>query len=69
MLQLINKINDEGIIDASTRKIFTDLNKSIQELNSKKKIKMASRSLRNRLGEFTNIWPGFVDVLATLLIV
>ncbi len=30
---------------------------------------MASRSLRNRLGEPTNIWPGFVDVLATLLIV
>ena len=30
---------------------------------------MASRSLRNRLGESTNIWPGFVDVLATLLIV
>ena len=28
---------------------------------------MASRSLRNRLGESTNIWPGFVDVLATLL--
>ena len=30
---------------------------------------MASRSSRNRLGESTNIWPGFVDVLATLLIV
>ena len=30
---------------------------------------MTSRSLRNRLGEPTNIWPGFVDVLATLLIV
>ncbi|MFL2543911.1 MAG: OmpA family protein [Alphaproteobacteria bacterium] len=30
---------------------------------------MVSRSLRNRLGESTNIWPGFVDVLATLLIV
>jgi chemotaxis protein MotB len=30
---------------------------------------MASRSFRNRLGESTNIWPGFVDVLATLLIV
>lgn len=30
---------------------------------------MASRSLRNRLGEPANIWPGFVDVLATLLIV
>ncbi len=30
---------------------------------------MASRSLRNRLGETANIWPGFVDVLATLLIV
>ena len=30
---------------------------------------MVSRSLRNRLSESTNIWPGFVDVLATLLIV
>ncbi len=30
---------------------------------------MAPRSFRNRLGESTNIWPGFVDVLATLLIV
>jgi chemotaxis protein MotB len=30
---------------------------------------MASRSFRNRLGESTIIWPGFVDVLATLLIV
>ena len=30
---------------------------------------MASRSFRNRLGESANIWPGFVDVLATLLIV
>ena len=30
---------------------------------------MVSRSLRNRLGESTNICPGFVDVLATLLIV
>ena len=30
---------------------------------------MTSRSSRNRLGESTNIWPGFVDVLATLLIV
>ena len=30
---------------------------------------MASRSSRNRLGESANIWPGFVDVLATLLIV
>tara|TARA_B100000073_G_scaffold37302_1_gene27999 strand:- start:698 stop:2548 length:1851 start_codon:yes stop_codon:yes gene_type:complete len=30
---------------------------------------MATRSLRNRLTDSTNIWPGFVDVLATLLIV
>ena len=30
---------------------------------------MATRSLRNRLTDTTNIWPGFVDVLATLLIV
>ena len=30
---------------------------------------MPTRSLRNRLADSTNIWPGFVDVLATLLIV
>ncbi len=30
---------------------------------------MSTRSLRNRLADNTNIWPGFVDVLATLLIV
>ena len=30
---------------------------------------MSSRSLRYRLSESNNIWPGFVDVLATLLIV
>ncbi len=30
---------------------------------------MANRSLRNRLADTTNIWPGFVDVLSTLLIV
>ena len=30
---------------------------------------MATRSLRNRISESTNLWPGFVDVLATLLIV
>ena len=30
---------------------------------------MATRSIRNRLTDSTNIWPGFVDVLATLLIV
>ena len=30
---------------------------------------MVSRVLRNRLNDSTNIWPGFVDVLATLLIV
>ena len=30
---------------------------------------MTTRSLRNRLYENTNLWPGFVDVLATLLIV
>jgi len=30
---------------------------------------MATRSFRNRLTDSTNIWPGFVDVLATLLIV
>tara|TARA_Y100001970_G_scaffold162493_1_gene198627 strand:- start:387 stop:1427 length:1041 start_codon:yes stop_codon:yes gene_type:complete len=38
ILQLINKINDEGILDNSTKKIFDNLNKNIQELisNSKK---------------------------------
>ena len=30
---------------------------------------MSVRSLRGRLSDSTNIWPGFVDVLATLLIV
>ena len=30
---------------------------------------MSTRSLRNRLADTTNIWPGIVDVLATLLIV
>ena len=30
---------------------------------------MTVRSIRYRLNESTNIWPGFVDVLATLLIV
>jgi len=30
---------------------------------------MKTRSIRHRLNESTNIWPGFVDVLATLLIV
>jgi len=30
---------------------------------------MTTRSLRNRLSDTTNLWPGFVDVLATLLIV
>ena len=30
---------------------------------------MSTRSLRNRLADTANIWPGFVDVLATLLIV
>ncbi len=37
MLQLITKINEEGIIDASTKKIFDDLNKNIQKLNTKTK--------------------------------
>ena len=30
---------------------------------------MTTRSIRHRLSEAPNIWPGFVDVLATLLIV
>ena len=35
ILQLINKINEQGILDNSAKKIFDDLNKSIQELNTK----------------------------------
>ena len=30
---------------------------------------MNTRSIRHRLNDSTNLWPGFVDVLATLLIV
>ena len=37
ILQLINKISDQGIIDNSTKKIFENLNKSIQEFNIKNK--------------------------------
>ena len=35
--KLINQINEEGILDNSTKKIFEDLNNSIQELNAKNK--------------------------------
>ena len=31
ILQLINQINEKGILDSGTKKIFEDLNKSIQE--------------------------------------
>ena len=37
ILQLINKINEQGFLDDSTKKIFADLNQSIQELKSKNK--------------------------------
>ena len=37
ILQLINKVNEEGILDDSTKKIFEDLNKSIQKLSTKNK--------------------------------
>ena len=37
ILQLINKINDQGFIDNSTKKIFEELNQSIQALNVKNK--------------------------------
>ena len=37
ILQLINKINEQGFLDNSTKKIFEDLNKSIQKFNSKNK--------------------------------
>ena len=36
-LQLINTINEKGILDNSTKKIFEDLNRSIKELNTKTK--------------------------------
>ena len=37
ILQLINKINEQGILDNSTKKIFEDLSRSIQELNDNNK--------------------------------
>ena len=37
ILQLINKINDQGFLDSSTKKIFEDLNQSIKKLNTKNK--------------------------------
>ena len=37
ILQLINKINDQGFLDDSTKKIFEDLNQSMQELKAKNK--------------------------------
>jgi len=37
ILQLINKINEQGFLDDSTKKIFADLNQSIQELKAKNK--------------------------------
>ena len=37
ILQLINNINEQGILDSSTKKIFDDLNKSIQQFNANTK--------------------------------
>jgi len=37
ILQIINKINEKGILDNSTKKVFANLNKSIQELIAKNK--------------------------------
>ena len=37
ILQLINKINEKGFLDDSTKKIFEDLNQSIKELKAKNK--------------------------------
>ena len=37
ILQLINKINEQGFLDDSTKKIFEELNQSIQELKVKNK--------------------------------
>jgi len=37
ILQLINKINEQGILDSSTKKLFDNLNKNIQEFNKNTK--------------------------------
>ena len=37
ILQLINKINEQGFLDDSTKKIFADLNQSIKEIKAKNK--------------------------------
>ena len=37
ILQLINKIHEQGLLDDSTKKIFADLSQSIQELKAKNK--------------------------------
>ena len=37
ILQLINKINEQGFLDDSTKQIFEELNQSIQELKTKNK--------------------------------
>ena len=37
IIQLINKINEQGFLDDSTKKIFANLNQSIQELKAKNK--------------------------------
>ena len=37
ILQIISKINEKGILDDSTKKIFVNLNKGIQELIAKNK--------------------------------
>ena len=37
ILQLINKINEQGFLDDSTKKIFEELNQSIQSLKIKNK--------------------------------
>ncbi len=37
ILQLIKKINNQGILDSSTKKIFEDIKNSIQDLNTKNK--------------------------------
>ena len=37
ILQLINKINEQGILDSSTKKLFDNLNKNIQEFNKNSK--------------------------------
>ena len=67
LMNLTEALSKNGILEA--KKVKEYFQKIEKELKKIKKIIMSTRSLRNRLADTTNIWPGFVDVLATLLIV